>query len=119
MNGRIKRTFRKWLKRGAEGASLPVKHRTFAQRHLATNLRPNHLRTLLPPEILWLLDAPMFIDDKQVDAFYDAVVRPDYEGTSVTLSESVNKSAHVRRQLDGGCRASMVRKGRGDRPGGR
>jgi hypothetical protein len=47
----------------------------------------------LPREILWLLDAPMFIDERQVDAFYDAVVRPDYEGTSVTLSESVNRSA--------------------------
>ena len=27
----------------------------------------------LPVELLWLLDAPMFIDEKQVDAFYDAV----------------------------------------------
>src|SRR5215218_10120437 len=50
-------------------------------------------RDELPRELLWLLDAPMFIDEKQVDAFYDAVVRPDYEGTSVTLSASVNKSA--------------------------
>ena len=47
----------------------------------------------LPSQILWLLDAPMFIDEKQVDAFYDAVVRPDYEGTSLTLSESVNRKA--------------------------
>jgi hypothetical protein len=47
----------------------------------------------LPPELLWLLDAPMFIDEKQVDAFYDAVVRPDYEGSSLTLSKSVSKSS--------------------------
>jgi hypothetical protein len=46
----------------------------------------------LPRELLWLLDAPMFIDEKQVDAFYDAVVRPDYEGTSLTLSDTVSKS---------------------------
>src|SRR5207302_6083963 len=46
----------------------------------------------LPAELLWLLDAPMFIDEKQVDAFYDAVVRPDYEGTSLTLSDTVSKS---------------------------
>src|ERR1700743_223039 len=46
-------------------------------------------RSTLPPELLWLLDAPLFIDAKQVDAFYDAVLRPDYEGTSVTLSNSI------------------------------
>jgi hypothetical protein len=34
----------------------------------------------------------MFIDERQVDAFYDAVVRPDYEGTSVTLSDTVSRS---------------------------
>jgi len=43
----------------------------------------------LPEELLWLLDAPLFIDDQQVDAFYDAVMRPDYEGTSLTLSNSI------------------------------
>lgn len=47
----------------------------------------------LPIELLWLLDAPMFIDEKQVDAFYDAVVRPDYEGTSLTLSDTVTRSS--------------------------
>lgn len=47
----------------------------------------------LPVELLWLLDAPMFIDEKQVDAFYDAVVRPDYEGTSITLSDTVTRSS--------------------------
>lgn len=46
-------------------------------------------RSTLPRELLWLLDAPLFIDAKQVDAFYDAVLRPDYEGTSVTLSNSI------------------------------
>ena len=45
----------------------------------------------LPEQLLWLLDAPMFIDEKQVEAFYDAVVRPDYEGTSVTLSDTVTR----------------------------
>jgi hypothetical protein len=45
----------------------------------------------LPSELLWLLDAPLFIDTKQVDAFYDAVLRPDYEGTSITLSNSITK----------------------------
>lgn len=39
----------------------------------------------LPAELLWLLDAPLFIDSKQVEAFYDAILRPDYEQTSTTL----------------------------------
>jgi hypothetical protein len=43
----------------------------------------------LPGSIGWLLDAPLFIDEKQVEAFYDAVLRPDFEGTAVTLSDSI------------------------------
>jgi hypothetical protein len=43
----------------------------------------------LPQQLLWLLDAPLFIDTRQVEAFYDAILRPDYEGTSVTLSNSI------------------------------
>lgn len=46
----------------------------------------------LPEELLWLLDAPLFIDALQVEAFYDAVVRPDYESTSITLGDSVSKN---------------------------
>jgi hypothetical protein len=45
----------------------------------------------LPKELVWLFDAPLFIDEKQVNAFYDAVLRPDYEGTSFTLSNSLTK----------------------------
>jgi hypothetical protein len=44
----------------------------------------------LPEQLLWLADAPMFIDSKQVDAFYDAVVRPDYEGISIQESDALN-----------------------------
>lgn len=46
-------------------------------------------QVVLPSELLWLADAPMFIDEKQVEAFYDAVLRPDYEGESLTLSDQV------------------------------
>ncbi len=49
----------------------------------------------LPRELLWLLDAPMFIDEKQVEAFYDAVLRPDYEGASLTLSDAVTNSKKI------------------------
>jgi anti-sigma regulatory factor (Ser/Thr protein kinase) len=43
----------------------------------------------LPEKLLWLWDAPMFIDEVQVGRFYDAVVRPDStEGkTTITLSQ--------------------------------
>jgi hypothetical protein len=49
----------------------------------------------LPSELLWLLDAPMFIDEKQVEAFYDAVLRPDYEGSTLTLSKSISTEAKI------------------------
>src|SRR5689334_1111633 len=49
----------------------------------------------LPSSIGWLLDAPLFIDEKQVEAFYDAVLRPDFEGTSVTLSNSISASTTI------------------------
>lgn len=49
----------------------------------------------LPRSIGWLLDAPLFIDEKQVEAFYDAVLRPDFEGTSVTLSDSISASTTI------------------------
>lgn len=45
----------------------------------------------LPAELLWLLDAPLFIDSKQVEAFYDAILRPDYEDTSVTMFGGITK----------------------------
>lgn len=49
----------------------------------------------LPAELLWLLDAPLFIDSVQVEAFYDAVLRPDYEGASLTLADKVNRDVKV------------------------
>ena len=36
--------------------------------------------------LAWLADAPMFIDEDQVRAFYDAVVRPEGQHGKVTLS---------------------------------
>ena len=45
----------------------------------------------LPAELLWLLDAPLFIDSKQVEAFYDAILRPDYEDASVTLFGGITR----------------------------
>lgn len=58
----------------------------------------------LPSQLLWLVDAPMFIDERQVEAFYDAVVRPDYEGIDVTLAE--NKLSGVK--FSGNVEASVA-----------
>jgi hypothetical protein len=44
---------------------------------------------------MWLADAPLFIDEHRVDAFYDAVFRPDYGETTVTLSNSVTRETTV------------------------
>ena len=45
----------------------------------------------LPDEILWLNDAPLFIDEKQVEAFYDAILQPDFEEISRNFSDSINR----------------------------
>lgn len=49
----------------------------------------------LPEELMWLADAPLFIDDLRVDAFYDAIFRPDYGETSLTLQKKVNKNTKL------------------------
>jgi hypothetical protein len=45
----------------------------------------------VPQELVWLADAPLFIDRSQVERFYDAVVRPDGNVGSTTLT--VNEGA--------------------------
>lgn len=47
----------------------------------------------LPRQLLWLADAPLFIDEKQVEAFYDAVLRPDYEEIGKSISKSITKDS--------------------------
>lgn len=47
--------------------------------------------TELPAELMWLADAPMFIDERRVDAFYDAIFRPDYGETTRTLQDTVSR----------------------------
>jgi hypothetical protein len=56
----------------------------------------------LPHELQWLLDAPLFIDALQVEAFYDAVLRPDYAGDTVVLRDSVSTEA----EFEGGLKVS-------------
>jgi hypothetical protein len=67
------------------------KHMLFSESQPFDRQSGDHRPELqLPSELLWLLDAPLFIDAVQVDAFYDAILRPDYEGASVTLSQSIS-----------------------------
>lgn len=49
----------------------------------------------LPKELLWLIDAPLFIDERQVNALYDATVRPDYEDVQITISNAISKDTSI------------------------
>ena len=51
------------------------------------------------PELLWLADAPLFIDETQVNALYDAVLRPDYELTTVALGNSISAQTTLGGQM--------------------
>ena len=44
----------------------------------------------LPNELLWLLDAPLFIDEFLVEAFYDAILRPELDVTALELSSGIS-----------------------------
>jgi len=44
----------------------------------------------VPKELLWLLDAPLFIDEVQIEAFYDAILRPELDQTALQLSRDVS-----------------------------
>jgi hypothetical protein len=47
----------------------------------------------LPEELLWLADAPLFIDRRQVESFYDAVVRPAFKTSKIV--DSAGKDVKV------------------------
>jgi hypothetical protein len=51
--------------------------------------------TGLPGQLIWLADAPLFLDSRRVDALYDAIFRPDYGETDLTLQNKVNRSTKV------------------------
>jgi hypothetical protein len=44
----------------------------------------------LPAVLLWVKDAPLFIDDATLDRFYDAVVRPPFSEEVLRPSRSPN-----------------------------
>ena len=49
----------------------------------------------LPTQFLWLADAPLFIDNDQVESFYDAILRPDYELSSLTLENGITRTTSI------------------------
>jgi hypothetical protein len=51
--------------------------------------------------LLWLVDAPMFIDDAQVERFYDAVVRPPTKEGLTTLELSKETADEVKGSVKG------------------
>ena len=67
----------------------------------------------LPKELLWLADAPLFIDEKQVDAFYDAVLQPDYEEIGRSFARSVSANTTIGAQLTVGAVFSPLVKAEG------
>ncbi len=69
---------------------LFTKHKSTPPELTPAAVPPKEAATELPKELLWLLDAPLFIDEPQVEALYDAVLRPDYEETTATLSTSIS-----------------------------
>lgn len=50
---------------------------------------------LIPPALAWLGDSPLFIDTEQVQSFYNAVIRPEFEEEEVVLSDSVTQSTEI------------------------
>lgn len=58
----------------------------------------------------WLFDAPLFIDEVQIEAMYDAILRPTVEGQTVTLNDSVQKDFKLSGGIDLGVALPWVGK---------
>jgi hypothetical protein len=73
----------------------------FKKKQKAIPLDRPHLEELsgqeirLPEQVLWLHDAPLFIDEEQIDALYDAILAPDYEEGTRTISSSLTGDTKV------------------------
>ncbi len=48
--------------------------------------------------LTWLADAPLFLDSEQVTAFYDAIIRPEFEAGIITLSKSQMRAKKTSRE---------------------
>ena len=50
-------------------------------------------------QVAWVADAPMFIDTRQVESFFDAVVRPKFEHESTSEQNVEENEKRLRGQL--------------------
>ncbi|WP_316191871.1 MULTISPECIES: hypothetical protein [unclassified Bradyrhizobium] len=56
----------------------------------------------IPQALMWVKDAPLFIDSKNLGEFYDAVVRPPYEEDSaVTFKVSESQKKELEKKFGG------------------
>jgi hypothetical protein len=62
----------------------------------------------LPAALMWVKDAPLFIDDASLDRFYDAVVRPTFrESGPRTIKISEEQKNELRGVLKAGAKAHL------------
>jgi hypothetical protein len=54
---------------------------------------------VLPNELKWLSDAPMFIDENQVNRFYDAIARPEYSEEKFTTALNDSQKTKINGKL--------------------
>jgi hypothetical protein len=57
-------------------------------------------RPELPSPLLWLADAPLFIDSDQVSRFYDAIARPQTRNGTVTVEITEETVKELKGKLD-------------------
>jgi len=57
----------------------------------------------------WLADAPLFIDSRQIEGFYDAVVRPEYQGGAITISSSYLERIGTEKKISGGIKIALLK----------
>jgi hypothetical protein len=63
--------------------------------------------TYSPSPLLWLADAPMFIDSEQVSALYHAVLKPDTEQAAIKLNLKGLRTTTERLDQDPGAGVSL------------
>ena len=74
----------------------------FRRSHSEGHQDPTSAPRTVPMQLLWLGDAPMFLDASQVASFYDAVIRPEYREGAVELSDSFTQGTEFAGGLEVG-----------------
>jgi len=55
----------------------------------------SYAETAVRRSLAWLADAPMFIDGAQIAALYDAVLKPEYTGSTIKLKLDESKAMEI------------------------